>query len=218
MMKCYLVEDEKNLNMLLTFSLKQEGYDVTSFHTYSEAMDHVHEEGIWVVDINLPDGSGLDIVRAIKSIHPKRSVLIISARDTELDRLMGLEIGSDDYITKPFLPRELVLRLKRFLPEKKETSSITMGPYTLDPSKRLFYEKQEVMDLTSKEYDIIELFVTHPNQAFSRELILDRLWGDDYFGSDRVVDDLVRRIRKKSAELPIETVYGYGYRWCWNEA
>lgn len=218
-MICYLVEDEENLNTLLSFALKQDGYEVKSFLTYHDAKACIHDDvDAWVVDINLPDGSGLDLVKLLKEDRPDRTVLIISARDSEIDKLLGLEIGSDDYITKPFLPRELIIRLSRLLKTvRKDNHLKTFGQLKIDYEKRLVYSESKVMDLTSKEYDMIAMFSKHPNQAFSREQILEKVWGDDYFGSDRVVDDLIRRIRKKSEHLPVETVYGFGYRWCGNE-
>jgi two-component system response regulator CssR len=213
-MICYLVEDEENLNTLLSFSLKQDGYEVKSFLDFKSAMDHIHDVvDAWIVDINLPDGSGLDIVKALKEHNSEQIVLITSARDSEIDKLVGLEIGSDDYITKPFLPRELSIRLGRLLKNIKPKAIKDFGTFIIDYDKRLVRDGQTILDLTSKEYDVIELFSKHPHQAFSREKILEEVWGMDYFGSDRVVDDLIRRIRKKSVDFPIETVYGYGYRW-----
>jgi len=218
-MLCYLLEDEENLNTLLSFSLKQEGYEVKTFLTYKEAVAHVEDQvDAWIVDINLPDGSGLDLVKLLKARKPDQIVLITSARDSEIDKLVGLEIGSDDYITKPFLPRELNIRLGRLLGSmKKKDDKKTFGQISIDYDKRLIYEDQVMIDLTSKEFDMVEVFSKHTNQAFSREQLLDKVWGSDYFGSDRVVDDLIRRLRKKVKDLPIETVYGFGYRWTGHE-
>jgi len=218
-MKCYLVEDEENLNTLLSFSLKNENYEVRSFFNFKDANKCIDDSvDAWIVDVNLPDGSGLDLVKEIKRKNSKQVVLIISARDSEVDKLLGLEIGSDDYITKPFLPRELVIRLNRLLKSfKKTTFNKKYGQLIIDYEKRLVTDSERVLELTSKEFDVISVFSRNPNQAFSREQILERVWGNDYFGTDRVVDDLIRRIRKKSDYMPIETVYGFGYRWCGNE-
>lgn len=218
-MLCYLVEDEENLNTLLTFSLNQEGYKVKSFFDLTSASKCMTEfVDAWIIDINLPDGSGLDLVKKIKANNPKQVVLIISARDSEIDKLVGLEIGSDDYITKPFLPRELSIRLNRLLNSVNRMSTrVNFGVLEVDFEKRLVFEKGVGLELTSKEFDVVAVFSKNPNQAFSREQLLEKVWGIDYFGSDRVVDDVVRRIRKKSEHMPIETVYGYGYRWCGNE-
>ena len=215
-MKCYLVEDEENLNLLLTFALNNESYEVKSFFGFKDAFKAINEQvDAWIIDINLPDGSGLELLKSIKSLKPNQIVLIISARDSEVDKLIGLEIGSDDYITKPFLPRELIIRLERLLSSTKNVKTISkFGPIEIDYDKRLIYDKGIQIELTSKEFDVISIFSINPNKAFSREEILKRAWGDDYFGSDRVVEDLLRRIRKKSKDLPIETLYGFGYRWC----
>jgi two-component system response regulator CssR len=214
-MLCYLLEDEENLNTLLSFSLKQEGYEVKIFFTYKDGFA-CRDDSVdaWIVDINLPDGSGLDLVKYLKERNHEQRVIIISARDSEIDKLIGLEIGSDDYITKPFLPRELNIRLGRLLGSVKKNDHRTFGSLSIDYEKRLVYKNQKVIDLTSKEYDMIAMFATHQNQAFSREQILENVWDGDYFGTDRVVDDLIRRIRKKIVDIPIETVYGFGYRWC----
>lgn len=215
-MTCYLVEDEENLNTLLAFSLKNEKYEVKSFLNYKEASCALNDvKDAWIIDINLPDGSGLDLVKLIKEKNPNQVVLIISARDSEIDKLLGLEIGSDDYITKPFLPRELTIRLNRLLNATKKGLAIKKyGPLAIDFEKRLVIESGQIVDLTSKEFDVVAVFSSHPNQAFSRDQILEKVWGLDYFGTDRVVDDLIRRVRKKSTHIPIENVYGYGYRWC----
>jgi two-component system response regulator CssR len=218
-MLCYLLEDEQNLNTLLSFSLKQEGYNVKTFLTYRDAFECRYDlVDAWIIDVNLPDGSGLDLVKELKEKNPNQTVVIISARDSEIDKLLGLEIGSDDYITKPFLPRELNIRLSRLLGPIKNIRDVkTFGSLTIDFDKRLVLENQKVIELTSKEFDLIAMFSNHLNQAFSREQILEKVWGGDYFGTDRVVDDLIRRIRKKLDHLPVETVYGYGYRWCGHE-
>lgn len=218
-MICYLLEDEENLNTLLSFSLTQEGYEVKTFLTYKDAYSCIDDSvDAWVVDINLPDGSGLDLVKALKTNNPDQIVIIISARDSDIDKLLGLEIGSDDYITKPFLPRELNIRLGRLVRlVKKEVHQKNFGTLMIDYDQRLVYEHEKVIDFTSKEYDVVALFSHSNNQAFSREQILEKVWGNDYFGTDRVVDDLIRRLRKKMDYLPIETVYGYGYRWCGHE-
>jgi two-component system response regulator CssR len=123
---------------------------------------------------------------------------------------LGLELGSDDYLPKPFLPRELVLRVKRLL-KTRTFSRVTICGYVIDSLQRaIFYEGLQV-DLTFKEYEMAYYFMVNPNKALSREEILDKVWGQEYFGSTRVVDDTLRRLRKKMDHLMIEVVYGYGY-------
>lgn len=216
----YLVEDEINLNQVLTSYLQKEGWQVRSFLTGEEARKAIpNPPHLWILDIMLPDIDGFQLIREIKAHMPQIPIIFISARDADLDRIIGLEMGSDDYLAKPFLPRELVIRtrklLKRIYEERmNETDSerYTLLPYTLDEKKRIVYESDRMIELTSKEFDILVLFARNQGQAFSREHILGMVWGDDYFGTDRVVDDLIRRLRKKMPKLHIETMYGHGYR------
>ena len=137
----------------------------------------------------------------------------MSARDKEFDRIIGLEKGSDDYITKPFSPKELVLRVNNLMRRAyKENSRIQIDGYELDEEQRKVFEGDEEIDLTTKEFDLLMMFIRNKGIAFSREKILENVWEDNYFGSDRVVDDTLRRLRKKLPALNIHTIYGYGYR------
>jgi len=213
--RIYLVEDDKNLNLILSTYLKKEGWEVTSLFTGEEALSKINiPPDLWILDIMLPDIDGYQIIKEIKSTTPLIPVIFISARDADIDRVLGLELGSDDYIAKPFLPRELVIRTKKLLERVYKTSMevINIPPYNIDEKSRRVKKKEEIINLTSKEFDLLSFFIKNRNQALSREQILESLWGDDYFGTDRVVDDLVRRLRKKMPELNIETIYGYGYR------
>lgn len=213
--KIYLVEDDENLNLVLTSYLASEGWQVTSFLTGQEAKQHIDSPpDLWILDIMLPDIDGYQLIRMIKEKSPQVPVIFISARDADIDRVVGLELGSDDYLAKPFLPRELVIRTKNLLERYKEkpTGLIKIGPYTINTGSRIVSLDGKDIDLTSKEYELLSYFATNLGLALSREQILDQIWGSDYFGSDRVVDDLVRRLRKKMPKLNIETVYGYGYR------
>lgn len=215
----YLVEDEAHLNEVLATYLKQEGWNVRSFLTGTEAQKAISTPpDLWILDIMLPDIDGYQLLQECKEKYPDIPIIFISARDADLDRIVGLELGSDDYLPKPFLPRELVIRTKKLLErtygrsQKKSAEILELPPYQIDVSKRIVQKDHTPIDLTSKEFDLLLLLVRHPNHAFSREHILHQIWGQDYFGSDRVVDDLMRRLRKKLEELRIETIYGYGYR------
>ena len=213
--KIYLVEDDRNLNLILTTYLKKEGWEVFPFFTGEEALNAIKTPpDLWILDIMLPDIDGYQIIKEIKSITPHIPVIFISARDADIDRVLGLELGSDDYLSKPFLPRELVIRTKKLLERVYKTPMeiINIPPYTIDEKSRRVKKGEEIINLTSKEFDLLAFFIKNRNQALSREQILKCLWGEDYFGTDRVVDDLVRRLRKKMPELNIETIYGYGYR------
>ncbi len=212
-MKIYIVEDEKSLQQLLVTYLVEAGYTVTAFDDGRSAKEHIGDEpDLWILDIMLPEVDGFTLIKAIKEKHPNLPVIFMSARSAELDRVIGLEMGCDDYLPKPFLPRELVLRVNKLLSFVKKSSLNTMvGPYTFDKDRRILIEGQLHIELTVKEYDIIEYFIKKINQAVSRTEILDEVWGMNYFGSERVVDDTLRRLRKKAPELPFEAVYGFGY-------
>ena len=212
--KIYLVEDDKNLNLVLSSYLRKEAWDVVSFLNGESAKDNIsNPPDLWILDIMLPDIDGYQLIRDIKSSTPNVPVIFISARDADIDRVLGLELGSQDYLAKPFLSSELVIRAKNILEAYNKGSKIqNIPPYIVDENSRLVTYKDKLIDLTSKEYELLIYFSKNINAALSREQILDYIWGNDYFGSDRVVDDLIRRLRKKMPKLNIETVYGYGYR------
>ena len=138
----------------------------------------------------------------------------MSARDKEFDRIIGLEKGSDDYITKPFSPKELVLRVNNIMRRtyKDETQKVMVDGYEIDETQRIVVENGVPIELTTKEFDLLMLFVNNRGTAFPRDQILENVWEENYFGSDRVVDDTLRRLRKKMPNLSIHTIYGFGYR------
>jgi len=212
-----VVEDEKDLNELVKRYLEKEGYEVRSYLTFDEAEIHTSDEDIhlWILDIMLDDKSGFDLIEEIRMKSPNIPVIFMSARDKEFDRIIGLEKGSDDYITKPFSPKELVLRVNNVIKRtyREENSKIVMDGYQIDESQRIVYDEQgKEVELTTKEFDLMMLFVKNKGTAFLREQILEKVWDVNYFGSDRVVDDTLRRLRKKMPNLNIHTIYGYGYR------
>ncbi|WP_213973879.1 response regulator transcription factor [Tepidanaerobacter acetatoxydans] len=211
----YLVEDDKNLNLVLTSYLQKEGWQVVSFLTGNEAKQAIENPpDLWILDIMLPDIDGYHLLQEIKAVSPQVPIIFISARDADIDRVVGLELGSDDYLAKPFLPRELVIRSRNLLERiySPSAQTHTISPYIINEASRTVKLNEEVIDLTSKEFDLLLYFVKNQGLAISREQILTNIWGTDYFGSDRVVDDLVRRLRKKMPQLCLETIYGYGYR------
>ncbi len=218
--KVYLVEDEKSLNILLEKYLLREGYDVTTFFNGSAAMERIADmPDLWILDIMLPDIDGYDIIRAIKNYNKNTPVIFMSARNEELDRVIGLELGSDDYLSKPFLPRELVIRTNKLLERVYGTAEngpqdkdLSISGYKINKRQRNVLLGNKEIQLTNKEFDLLCFFVENKNNLVTRGQILNAVWGDDYFGSDRVVDDTIRRVRKKISELSFETVYGYGYR------
>ncbi len=210
-----VVEDEKDLNELVKSYLEKEGYKVRAYLTYEQASAHALDEDVhlWILDIMLDNKSGFDLIEEIRVQGSHVPVIFMSARDKEFDRIIGLEKGSDDYITKPFSPKELVLRVNNILRRVyKDDNRIQMDNYEIDVEQRKVYRDNQEILLTTKEFDLLMLFVRNKQTAFSRQQILSRVWESNYYGSDRVVDDTLRRLRKKMSDLNISTIYGYGYR------
>lgn len=211
-----LVEDEKDLNSLIRAYLEKAGYKVISYLNGEDAIANTSVEAhLWILDIMLGDNiSGYDIIKKIREVNEEIPVIFTSARDQDLDKIIGLELGSDDYITKPYSPKELVLRVNNIIKRvySKDLQKLVYGKYTIDLDKRLVYVDDKELNLTTLEFDLLYMFITNKNKSFSRDDILNIIWGNDYFGTDRVVDDLVRRLRKKMPDININTIYGYGYR------
>ena len=209
-----VVEDEKDLNELVKRYLEKEGYAVNSYLTFDEAYSHLDDYcDLWILDIMLDDKSGFDLIEEIKSRNKNMPVIFMSARDKEFDRIIGLEKGSDDYITKPFSPKELVLRVNNIIKRVyKDDERINIDGYEIDENQRIVTCNGKIIDLTTKEFDLLMLFVKNRGTAFLREQILERVWEENFYGSDRVVDDTMRRLRKKMPNIGIQTIYGFGYR------
>lgn len=212
-----LVEDEKSLQELLKTYLEKEGYKV---NTFSKGLDVISEidKGIkydlYVLDIMLEDDiTGYDIIKKIREKDDHVPVIFSSARDESIDKIVGLEMGSDDYIAKPYSPKELVLRVNNIVKRtyKSDYNNLTYNDYVIDVDKRVVKKDDKIIDLTTLEFDMFLYFVNNKGKSIDRETILNSIWGDDYFGSDRVVDDLIRRLRKK-LNIDLNTIYGYGYR------
>lgn len=216
-----LVEDEKNLASLVVKYLCAENYNVKWYTTGEDAIKGIDEPiDLWILDIMLPGIiSGYDLIKKIREKTPTMPIIFTSARDQDIDRIMGLELGSDDYLSKPYSIRELVVRVKNLLTRAYQFAApsthkdiLQIGEYILDKDRRSVSSHGQGIPLTSKEYDLLLYLAENPSKAFSRDQILNAVWGEDYFGSDRVVDDLLRRLRQKMPNLQIETIYGYGYR------
>jgi len=220
MFKIGLVEDEKDLSSLVKKYLESEGYVVDVFDNGEDAIAKISDDyDLWVLDIMLPGvATGYDILKKIKETNQFKPIIFTSARDQEIDRVMGLEMGSDDYLSKPYSIKELLLRVKRLLERSYATKKIEaanvehVATYLVDYDKRIVTENGKNINLTSKEYDLLAFLLKNKSKAFSRDQILDEVWGSDYYGSDRVVDDLMRRLRQKMPNLSVETIYAFGYR------
>lgn len=213
-----VVEDDPNIQHIVSSYLKKELYEVTVVSSAESAMT-IWEENpphMWILDIMLPGMDGYTFCRKIRE-YSDVPIIMISAKDDEVDKIIGLELGSDDYLTKPFSPRELVARVKRLFARSnsvltKEKKTLSIGDVQLYEDARRVVEGSSEIDTTTKEYDLLRLLAANPNRAYSRQELLDHIWGSDYYGSDRAVDDLIKRLRKKVTSIAIETVWGFGYR------
>ncbi|RDW17147.1 DNA-binding response regulator [Oceanobacillus arenosus] len=214
-----IVEDDLNIQNIVAAYLKKEGYEVTTMDSAEKGWDLWENDppDMWILDIMLPGMDGYEFCKRIRN-ESNVPIIIISAKDEEIDKIIGLELGGDDYLTKPFSPRELMARVKRLFKRTQITPArVAQDRLKVDHlliyrnDRRIFWNGKE-HEVTTKEFDMLLLLAENANRAFSRDELLVKIWGNDYFGSDRAVDDLVKRIRKKLGDVPIETVWGYGYR------
>ena len=216
MKRIVLVEDEKDLNTLIKTYLEKAGYEVYTYLTGEDAIKDVSMVAhLWILDIMLGgDISGFDLLKSIREVNSNMPIIFTSARDKDLDKILGLELGCDDYITKPYSPKELVLRVNNLMKRvyDKEVKKFIYDEYVIDIDKRIVYLNEKDLNLTTLEFDLLYMFITNKDKSFSRDDILNHIWGSDYYGSDRVVDDLIIRLRKKMPKININTIYGYGYR------
>lgn len=219
MYKIGLVEDEESLNKLIKNYLEKEDFEVVSFTKGEDALTFIDSKEnnvqLWILDIMLSDDiTGYDIIKKIKGLDEEIPVIFSSARDESIDKIMGLELGSDDYIAKPYSPKELVLRVKNILKRvySKEFHKIKYNDYEINTEERTVYLNEERINLTTLEFELLMYLLNNKNKSLTREMILNEVWDTEYFGSDRVVDDSIRRLRKKMPDLNINTVYGFGYR------
>ncbi|HWB83269.1 MAG TPA: response regulator transcription factor [Bryobacteraceae bacterium] len=219
-----IVEDEAELASLLDYNLTRGGYEARMFDGAKDTLRGLEEwkPDLVLLDVMLPDADGFDLCRRIRQSQRLAHVpvLFLTARSEEVDRVLGLEIGGDDYMTKPFSPRELLARVKAHLRrEDMETApqSAEIGPFQLDRTARRVYLRGSELALTSTEYNLLEFFLTHTGRAYSREQLLEAVWGEQRYVTPRTVDVHVRRLRERIEEQPenprhLTTVRGFGYR------
>ncbi|WP_219835755.1 response regulator transcription factor [Paenibacillus sp. R14(2021)] len=222
-----VVDDDQHIRELVEAYLKKDSFRTVGVASAEEALAlwQSAPPDMWVLDVMLPGMDGYEFCRRIR-MEAEVPIIMISARDNEVDKIMGLELGSDDYMVKPFSPRELVARVKRLLKRwysanrieeqaaqpRLEAARLAVGRLQLLLEERRVLWRGEEVDVTMKEFALLQVFAEHPNRAFTRDEVLTLVWGEDYYGSDRAVDHLVKRLRKKMDMLPIEAVWGHGYR------
>ncbi len=219
-----VVDDEPHIVELVRYNLQQEGFAVSVAADGREALTRVASDrpDLVVLDIMLPEVDGIEVCRQIRA-QSRVPVLMITARDRELDRVVGLELGADDYVTKPFSPRELVARIRAILRRTggadrlPEAGPLQADGLVLHPETHEVWLHGRPVDLTAKEFELLKLLMRHPNRVFTRDFLLEHIWGYDYFGSTRTVDMHISRLREKIEDDPadptfIQTVRGVGYK------
>jgi DNA-binding response OmpR family regulator len=222
-----LLEDDTEIRLGLEQHLRREGFSLTSVGTGREALLSLGTPGLRLdaalLDLSLPDMDGLDVLRAIRghAAHKALPVLLVTARSEEIDRVLGLELGADDYISKPFSTRELAARLRAILRRSTPTEvserapQLTFGPIAVDLDMHTARVDGQIVDLTRREFELLAYFLANPRRVLTREKILQQVWGLEYLGESRTIDAHVRRVRAKLGPVAaeqIETVVGVGYR------
>ena len=226
-MQILVVDDEAPIRELLSFNLKKSGYEVETAADGRAALQKAPEADLVLLDIMLPEVDGLEVCRQLKA-DPQTSgipIIMLTAKAEEIDRVLGLELGADDYVVKPFSMRELLARVKAVLRrfakdsqnEKGREETLKIGGLRLDFSSYQAWLHDELIALTPKEYELLKLLVTNPGRAFTRDELLERIWGYEYYGDTRTVDVHIRHLRAKlkgdeNISKAIETVRGIGYR------
>ena len=225
-----LLEDDMDIRQGLEQHLRREGFTLSSFENGRDALKGIALSSagqaprldVALLDLTLPDMDGLDVLRVIRADAQYRAlpVVLLTARTDEIDRVLGLELGADDYISKPFSTRELVARIRAilrraaFLEQTDKARQLQFGPITLDLDMHTARVDGEALDLTRREFELLAYFLQNPRRVLSREKILQQVWGLEYLGESRTIDAHVRRVRAKlgPAAAFIETVVGVGYR------
>jgi DNA-binding response OmpR family regulator len=215
-----VVEDESSIASFVSLYLKNAGYAVKTAATGTDALAQAsaHEPSLIVLDLMLPDIDGIEVCKRIRQSSDV-PILMLTARDEDVDKIIGLEVGADDYLTKPFNPRELVARVKSILrratPERRdhETEVITHGDLRVDAGRREVHVGEEEVQLAPKEFDLLWELLDHRGLVLTRDQLLERVWGYTFAGDTRTVDVHVRQLRRKLGEAsPIVTVWGVGYK------
>lgn len=217
-----LVDDEPSIIQLARMYLEREGFRVASASDGETALDKVAREhpALVVLDVMLPKLDGFEVCRRLRASQDATAILMLTARDEDIDKIIGLELGADDYLTKPFNPRELVARVKAILRRGERSAKVDdaaplhLGDLTVDPARREVRLASRILNLRTQEFDLLLTLAEHRGLVLSREQILQKAWGFDFYGQTRTVDVHIAHLRKKLEEssVKIETVTGVGYK------
>ncbi|MFC4771002.1 response regulator YycF [Enterococcus hermanniensis] len=226
MKKILVVDDEKPISDIVKFNLTKEGYEVFTAYDGEEALVKVEEVNpdLIILDLMLPKKDGLEVAREVRKTH-EMPIIMVTAKDSEIDKVLGLELGADDYVTKPFSNRELIARVKANLrrggqtPKEEEPTTqtdLTIGDLTIHPDAYMVTKHGGTIELTHREFELLHYLAKHIGQVMTREHLLQTVWGYDYFGDVRTVDVTVRRLREKIEDNPSHPTYlvtrrGVGY-------
>lgn len=224
-MNILIVEDEDSIRKFIRINLDRAGYNVFEASTGEEGLIIAENKRIDIVvlDIMLPGIDGFAVCKSLREKYPNLGIIMLTAKSQDVDKIMGLEYGTDDYMTKPFNPTELVLRIKSLerrleVDEESKDLILEFAPFKIDIYSRLFFKDNIEIELTPTEFSIAKIFLENPGKAFKRDEILNLVWGLDFVGDSKIVDVNIRRLRSKIEEdssqpFYIETVWGVGYRW-----
>jgi two-component system, OmpR family, alkaline phosphatase synthesis response regulator PhoP len=216
-----VVDDEPNIVQLARMYLEREGFRVASESDGPSALEAIecHKPALVVLDVMIPHLDGLEVCRQLRAAHNSTPILMCTARDEDIDKIIGLELGADDYLVKPFNPRELVARVKAILRrgmryEPGKHPSLHLGDLSIDPASHEVMVRDQPLELRAQEFDLLLTLAEHKGLVLSREQLLEKAWGFDYYGQTRTVDVHVGHLRRKLAEsnVQIETVTGVGYK------
>lgn len=216
-----VVEDEEDMIEIVSYILKNNAFNVRTVQNLSQMWSVLSKNffDVILLDVGLPDGSGMDALKVLKEKGVNSAIIIVTARRTDMDKILGLELGADDYITKPFNSYELIARIRAVLRRTKPFNKSTpqnvfeFGDKVINMESYTATDKSgSRIDFAGKEFELLKLFITHPHKVFTREEILDKIWGEDFFGEFRTVDVHVSKIRKKLGDDIIKTVRGVGYK------
>ena len=230
MKKILVVEDEVAIREFEVINLRRVGYETVEAGCGEDALELYEEHGdfdIALLDISMPGMDGLTLCKELRRRSPALGIIMLTARTQEMDKISGLMLGADDYITKPFSPTELLARVDSLYRrveigkgavQKKQTDEIALGEFLLNTRRRTLSKNGKNIELTQVEFQIIEYFFTNPDTALDRTDILNRVWGEAYFGEEKIVDVNIRRLRIKIEDDPsnpkyLMTVWGMGYKW-----